>query len=70
MGELSWLVEQAGLHPVQRRYEAPWERVGLELGRLRSHPLRVLGKGGFAALTAALPATRSMLLIVAEKPRT
>lgn len=70
MGELSWLIEQAGLRPVQQRYEAPWERVGLEVGRLRSHPLRVLAKGGFAALTAALPATRSMLLIVAEKPRT
>jgi SAM-dependent methyltransferase len=67
MSELSWLVEHAGLHVLRRRYEAPWERVGLEAARLRSHPARVLAKGAFAALTAALPATRSMLLIVAEK---
>lgn len=67
MGELNWLVEQAGLRVLQRRYEAPWERVGLEAARLRTHPARVLAKGAFAALTAALPATRSMLLVVAEK---
>jgi SAM-dependent methyltransferase len=67
MGELSWLVRQAGLRVVTRRYEAPWERVGVEAARLRSAPLRVLAKGAFAALTAALPATRSMLLVVGEK---
>ncbi len=67
MGELTWLVEQAGLRVVRRQYEAPWERVGLERTRLRSHPLRVLAKGAFAALTAALPATRSMLLLVGQK---
>lgn len=68
MGELTWLVEQAGLRVIQRRFEAPWERVGLEPARLRSHPLRVFAKGGFAALTAALPPTRSMLLVVGQKP--
>lgn len=67
MGELTWLVEQAGLRVVQRRYEAPWERVGLEAERLRTHTLRVVAKGAFAALTAALPASRSMLLVVAER---
>ncbi|RRR70497.1 MAG: class I SAM-dependent methyltransferase [Candidatus Viridilinea halotolerans] len=67
MGELTWLVAQAGLRVVQRRYEAPWERVGLEAPRLRTHTLRVLAKGAFAALTAALPASRSMLLVVAER---
>ncbi|PDW02384.1 class I SAM-dependent methyltransferase [Candidatus Viridilinea mediisalina] len=67
MGELTWLVEQAGLRVVQRRYEAPWERVGLEAERLRTHTLRVLAKGAFAALTAAVPPSRSMLLLVAER---
>jgi SAM-dependent methyltransferase len=67
MGELTWLVEQAGLRVVRRRFEAPWEQVGLEAGRLRSHPLRVLVKGAFAGVTAALPPTRSMLLVVGEK---
>jgi hypothetical protein len=52
---------------LRRSYEAPWERVGLEPARLRTHPLRVLGKGVFAAITAALPPTRSMLLVVGEK---
>jgi hypothetical protein len=67
MGELSWLVQRAGFRVARRSYEAPWERVGLEAGRLRSHPLRVLAKGAFFALTAAIPATRSMLLVVGEK---
>jgi len=67
MDELAWLVETAGLRVVQRRFEAPWEQVGLEANRLRTHPLRVIAKGAFAALTAALPATRSMLLVVGEK---
>lgn len=67
MGELCWLVEQAGFRVVRRQYEAPWEKVGLEPGRLRSHPMRVLAKGMFYALTNALPATRSMLLVVGEK---
>ncbi len=68
MGELTWLVERAGLRVVQRRYEAPWERVGLEAGRWRTHPLRVLVKAAFAGFTAALPPTRSMLLVVGQKP--
>lgn len=68
MGELCWLVEQAGFRTVQRRYVAPWERVGLEPERLRRHPLRVLVKGAFAGLTAALPPTRSMLLVVGARP--
>ncbi len=67
MDELAWLVQTAGLRVVQRRFEAPWERVGVEAARLRTHPLRVLGKGAFAALTAALPPARSMLLVVGEK---
>ncbi len=67
MSELSWLVEQAGFRVLRRQYEAPWERVGLETGRLRTHPLRVLVKGAFYALTTILPPTRSMLLVVGEK---
>lgn len=67
MAELSWVVEQAGFRVAQRRYAAPWERVGLEAGRLLRHPLRVLGKAAFAAISAALPPTRSMLLVVGEK---
>ncbi|NCC36823.1 MAG: class I SAM-dependent methyltransferase [Chloroflexia bacterium] len=66
MAELTWLVEQAGFTVRQRRYEAPWEQVGLEAERLRTHPLRFLAKGAFAALTATLPPTRSMLLVVAQ----
>ncbi len=67
MGELTWAVEQAGLRVTSHRFEAPWERVGLEAARLRTHPLRVLAKGAFAAVTAALPPTRSMLLVVGRK---
>ncbi|MFN3373334.1 MAG: methyltransferase domain-containing protein [Chloroflexus sp.] len=68
MGELTWLVEQAGFRIVRKRYEAPWERVGLEASRLLSAPHRVLGKALFFALTAAIPPTRSMLLVVGQRP--
>lgn len=68
MDELTWLVEQAGFRIVQRRFEAPRERVGLEAGRLYTNPMRVLAKGGIAAVTALLPPTRSMLLVVGRKP--
>jgi SAM-dependent methyltransferase len=68
MDELCWLVEQTGLQVTQRRYEAAWEPVGLEWARLWRHPAGVLGKAALTAITAAFPATRSMLLVVAEKP--
>lgn len=67
MRELSWLVQAAGFHVVQQRYEAPWERVGLEAQRLRTHTLRVIAKAAFYALTSAVPPARSMLLVVGEK---
>jgi SAM-dependent methyltransferase len=67
MGELTWLVAEAGFTIRQQRYEAPWEQVGLEAQRLTQHPLRVLGKGALALLTATVPAVRSMLLVVAQR---
>lgn len=67
MRELAWLVERAGLTVVRRSFEAPWEQVGLEPERLRSHTLRFAAKAAFFGLTTALPATRSMLLVVGEK---
>jgi SAM-dependent methyltransferase len=67
MRELAWLVQEAGFRVVQQRYEAPWERVGLEADRLRSHTLRVIAKSAFYAFTAAVPPARSMLLVVGEK---
>lgn len=67
MGELSWLVREAGFKVVRRRFEAPWEQVGLEAGRIRKHPLRVFGKAAFFALTTVLAPTRSMLLVVGKK---
>jgi SAM-dependent methyltransferase len=68
LGQVRWLAEQAGLVVEQARYGNPWERVGTEPARLRSHPLRAAGKLGLYALTAAVPPTRSMLLLVARKP--
>lgn len=67
MGELGWLVQEAGLKLLHQHYVAAWEPVGLEAERWRSHPLRVVGKGAFAAFTAVLPQTRSMLLVVGQK---
>jgi SAM-dependent methyltransferase len=67
MGELCWLVQQAGFRIVARRYVAPWEQVGLEKGRMLLHPLRVLGKGALAGLTALIPPLRSMLLLSAQR---
>jgi len=68
MRELTWLVEQAGFHVARASFESPWEQVGLEPGRLRTHPLRFAAKALFFALTTALPTTRSMLLAVGERP--
>ncbi|GIV87687.1 MAG: type 11 methyltransferase [Chloroflexus sp.] len=68
MSELTWLVEQAGFRIVLKRFEAPWERVGLEAGRLFRAPHRVLAKALFFVLTTAIPPTRSMLLVVGQKP--
>ena len=67
MGELSWLVAEAGFAVRERRYVAPWEQVGLEAPRLRRAPHRVLAKAFLAGLTAALPPTRSMLLVVGQR---
>jgi len=67
MDELTWLIEQAGFRIQTRRFEAPWERVGLEAGRLLRAPHRVLAKALFFALTMAIPPTRSMLLVVGQK---
>ncbi|GAC1544362.1 MAG: class I SAM-dependent methyltransferase [Herpetosiphon sp.] len=68
MRELCWVVEQAGFRVIRRRYEAPWEQVGLEPGRFRRHPVRVAVKTLFATLTRLLPGTRSMLLVIGRKP--
>lgn len=68
MEELVWLVEQAGFRIALKRFEAPWERVGLEASRLLNAPHRVVAKALFFALTAAIPPTRSMLLVVGQRP--
>ncbi len=70
MGELTWLVEQAGFRIALKRFEAPWERVGIEAQRLTRAPHRVLAKALFFALTSAIPPVRSMLLVVGERPAT
>jgi len=67
MDELTWLIEQAGFRILTSRFEAPWERVGLEASRLLRTPHRVLAKALFFALTMAIPPTRSMLLVVGQK---
>lgn len=66
--ELSWMVEQAGLVVETESYGNPWEQVGAERERLRSHPLRVAAKLGLYGFTAAVPPLRSMLLVVGRKP--
>ncbi len=70
MRQLCWLLQQAGFQPVQQHYVAAWERVGLEAHRLLRQPAGVLGKAALSAVTAALPATRSMLLVVAQSSAT
>lgn len=67
MGELTWLVEAAGLRVHKKQYVAPWEQVGLERSRITSHPFRVAAKGALALLTKLVPPVRSMLLVVAQR---
>ena len=66
--ELRWLAEQAGFRVAEARTVAAWEPVGVEARRALRHPLRVAVKGGLWLLTSALPAWRSMLLVVGVKP--
>lgn len=68
MRELRWLLEQSGLRVTVARYGDAWERVGIEAGRVLRHPLRVGGKSLLWGLTSAVPAWRSMLLVVGQKP--
>jgi SAM-dependent methyltransferase len=65
--ELRWLVEQSGLRVALARYADAWEQVGVEPGRLVRHPLRVAAKGALWLLTGAIPAWRSMLIVVGQK---
>jgi SAM-dependent methyltransferase len=68
MRQLAWMLEQAGLSVERTHYGDAWERVGLEPARLLRAPHRVLTKGALWAATRALPAARSMLLLVARRP--
>jgi SAM-dependent methyltransferase len=65
--ELCWLMEQSGLNPKVARYGDAWERVGIEKGRLFTHPHRVLAKAALWLFTSAFPSTRSMLMVVGFK---
>jgi SAM-dependent methyltransferase len=67
LNELRWLVEQAGLRVERASFGNPWERVGIERERLWRHPARVAAKLSLYSATAALPAIRSMLLVVGRK---
>jgi hypothetical protein len=69
MRELRWLVEQAGFGSASERFVDAWERVGVEAQRLRTNPLRVSAKAALVGLGLARPALRSMLLLVATRPR-
>jgi len=62
--ELRWLVDQSGLRVTLARCSDAWEQVGVEPGRLLRHPLRVAAKGALWLLTSAVPAWRSMLMVV------
>jgi SAM-dependent methyltransferase len=67
MGELCWLVSEAGLVVRRRHYLAPWEQVGIEASRMFTAPHRVFAKGALAAFTALVPPGRSMLLVAGER---
>jgi SAM-dependent methyltransferase len=68
MAQLRWMAEQAGLCVTQSAFCDPWERVGLEPGRIVRHPLRWGVKAAISVVTRAIPPARSMLLLVAQRP--
>ncbi|MCS6839913.1 MAG: class I SAM-dependent methyltransferase [Roseiflexus sp.] len=70
MRQLCWMLDQAGLVVRRRVYGDPWERVGLEWSRLLRYPHRWLAKALLWGVTRAIPPARSMLLVVAQRPRT
>jgi 2-polyprenyl-3-methyl-5-hydroxy-6-metoxy-1,4-benzoquinol methylase len=68
MKQLHWMAEQAGLRVTTMAFCDPWERVGLEPERIVRHPLRWGTKAAISLATRAMPAARSMLLLVAQRP--
>ncbi len=68
MWQLRWMAEQAGLRVAQTAFCDPWERVGLEPERILRHPLRWSVKAAISLATRVLPMSRSMLLLVAQRP--
>lgn len=68
MAQLRWMLGEAGLRVARTEFCDPWERVGLEPGRLPRHPLRWGVKALLWGMTRAIPPARSMLLVVAQRP--
>jgi SAM-dependent methyltransferase len=68
MAQLRWMSEQAGLKVARTAFCDPWERVGLERDRILRHPARWGAKAAISLATRAIPPSRSMLLLVAQRP--
>lgn len=68
MAQLAWLGTQSGYRVHDRQYVSAYEPVGLEAKRLLQAPHRWLAKALIAAVTKLIPVSRSMLLIVLQRP--
>lgn len=69
MHQLAWLAHATDYIVTQKTYTSAYERVGLERGRFVKAPHRWLAKAFIALITTLIPASRSMLLIVLQRPR-
>jgi 2-polyprenyl-3-methyl-5-hydroxy-6-metoxy-1,4-benzoquinol methylase len=68
MQQLAWLAQESHYTVTQQIYCSAYEPVGLERGRFTKAPHRWLAKAFIALITNLFPASRSMLLIVLQRP--
>ena len=68
MQQLAWLAQESHYSVTQKIYCSAYEPVGLERGRFTKAPHRWLAKALIALVTRIFPASRSMLLIVLQRP--
>lgn len=68
MAQLAWLGQQCGFAVHTREYVAAYEPIGIERRRFIHAPHRWLAKAFIYVVTWLVPASRSMLLIVLQRP--
>jgi len=68
MQQLAWLALESKYTVAEKKYCSAYEPVGLERGRFVKAPHRWVAKAVIALVTQLFPMSRSMLLIILQRP--